>query len=41
MDWTTTEPALAPEYVDRARSLAPAIAAAADETSASGAWPRP
>ena len=32
MDWTSTEPALAPEYVDRARSLAPAIAAAADET---------
>lgn len=32
MDWTTTEPALAPEYVERTRALAPAIAAAADET---------
>jgi alkylation response protein AidB-like acyl-CoA dehydrogenase len=32
MDWTATEPALAPEYVERARALAPAIAAAADET---------
>src|SRR2546425_459066 len=32
MDWTLTEPALAIECVERARSLAPAIAAAADET---------
>lgn len=32
MNWTSTEPALAPEYVERARALAPAIAAAADET---------
>src|SRR5215213_3280050 len=32
MQWTITEPALAPEYVERTRSLAPAIAAAADET---------
>src|SRR5437764_375665 len=32
MEWTLTEPALAIECVERARSLAPAIAAAADET---------
>ena len=32
MQWTATEPALDPTYVDRARALAPAIAAAADET---------
>jgi alkylation response protein AidB-like acyl-CoA dehydrogenase len=32
MNWTSSEPALAVEYVERARSLAPAIAAAADET---------
>ena len=32
MQWTRTEPALAPEHVERARALAPAIAAAADET---------
>jgi alkylation response protein AidB-like acyl-CoA dehydrogenase len=32
MEWTATDPALAPEYVERARALAPAIAAAADET---------
>jgi alkylation response protein AidB-like acyl-CoA dehydrogenase len=32
MNWTSPEPALAVEYVDRARSLAPAILAAADET---------
>jgi alkylation response protein AidB-like acyl-CoA dehydrogenase len=32
MNWTATEPALAPEYVERTRALAPAIAAAADET---------
>lgn len=32
MEWTLTEPALQMEYVERARSLAPAIAAAADET---------
>jgi alkylation response protein AidB-like acyl-CoA dehydrogenase len=32
MNWTATEPALALEYVERARALAPAIAAAADET---------
>jgi alkylation response protein AidB-like acyl-CoA dehydrogenase len=32
MDWTSSEPARAVEYVDRARALAPAIVAAADET---------
>jgi alkylation response protein AidB-like acyl-CoA dehydrogenase len=32
MHWTATEPALDPTYVERARALAPAIAAAADET---------
>ena len=32
MHWTESEPALAMEYVERARSLAPAVAAAADET---------
>ena len=32
MRWTATEPALDPTYVERARALAPAIAAAADET---------
>jgi alkylation response protein AidB-like acyl-CoA dehydrogenase len=32
MHWIETEPALAPEHVARARALAPAIAAAADET---------
>jgi alkylation response protein AidB-like acyl-CoA dehydrogenase len=32
MHWTSSEHALAVEYVERARSLAPAIAAAADET---------
>jgi alkylation response protein AidB-like acyl-CoA dehydrogenase len=32
VEWTSAEPALAPEYVERTRALAPAIAAAADET---------
>jgi indole-3-acetate monooxygenase len=32
MNWTSSEPALVIEYVDRARALAPAIVAAADET---------
>jgi alkylation response protein AidB-like acyl-CoA dehydrogenase len=32
MNWTSSEPALAREYVERARALAPAIVAAADET---------
>jgi alkylation response protein AidB-like acyl-CoA dehydrogenase len=32
MHWTATEPALDSTYVERARALAPAIAAAADET---------
>ena len=32
MHWTFKEPALSIEYVERARALAPAIAAAADET---------
>ena len=32
MNWTSSEPALVREYVERARALAPAIVAAADET---------